>query len=69
MDVNAFLSLTTMLSGLYSCLCFFPKTGKVLFPSLYDDGGGALQRYSMLIVGAFIGLAGAYGVWVEPIFN
>jgi hypothetical protein len=67
MDVNPIVSTLIIMSGIYSCLCFFPKTGKVLFPILYAADDTQQQRRSLLITGFFIIVFGFY-TFFKPIF-
>jgi hypothetical protein len=69
MDSNLILSITMMASGIYSCLCFVPQTGKFLFPSLYAEGASVFQRYSLLLTGTLVVTFACYSLLVKPIFN
>jgi hypothetical protein len=69
MDVNPIVSVLIILSGVYSCLCFFPKTGKILFPILYAADENMQQRRSLLVTGIFIVIFGFYSLFFKPIFN
>ncbi len=70
MDINAVLSITIIISGLYSILCFPAVTGKVLFPSLYldDIDTRTLQRFSLLLTGVLMLVSGIYSLFITPVF-
>jgi hypothetical protein len=70
MDANTILSLCILVAGIYGVLCFFPSTGKHLFPSVYlEEGGRNARRYAILFTGFFCSLSGVYGLLVQPLFN
>jgi hypothetical protein len=68
MDTNFILSITMVVSGMYSCLCFVPKIGRFLFPSLYAEGASVFQRYSLLLTGILVVTFGFYSLLAKPIF-
>jgi hypothetical protein len=68
MDINLILSLSIILSGVYSFFCFIPATGKNLFPSLYTKDASVAQRYSIFLSGIFGVAVGLYGIFINPLF-
>ena len=69
MDVNLIFSLTIIISGAFSFLCYFRKPGKFLFPNLHVEGASAAQRYSILLTGIFGVFLGLYSLIINPLFG
>lgn len=62
MDANTILSLCILIAGIYGVFCFFPATGKHLFPSVYlEEDGRNPRRYAILFTGFFVALQAFMG--------
>lgn len=69
MDSNIVISVLMIFSGIYTCLCAIPKTGRRLIPEVYKNGYSIYFRCFSLFTGVYVVAVALVSIYIYPLFG